>query len=235
VSTSPKHRAAGGVRPRFGRIAVLAAAVAVVVIALAGAATGMLRPDSPSDSSNGTTTAPKSDAAEALRAPLAKSLAEQSSGPPSADVTEAAPVVEEPPAPDPKALPEGTGTGKRIVFSETAQRVWLVAASGEVERTYPVSGSVTDNLHPGTYSVYSTSRWAVGVDDSGVMQYFVRFTKGPTGAAIGFHTIPTKHGVPLQTKKQLGTPQSHGCIRQKTEDAIALWDFAPIGTKVVVI
>ena len=34
------------------------------------------------------------------------------------------------------------------------------------------------------------SRWAVGVDDSGVMQYFVRFTQGPTGAAIGFHIDP---------------------------------------------
>jgi hypothetical protein len=88
---------------------------------------------------------------------------------------------------------------------------------------------------PGTYSVYSRSRWAVGVDDSGVMQYFVRFTQGPTGAAIGFHTIPTKNDVPLQTPAQLGTPQSHGCIRQATPDAIALWDFAPVGTSVVVV
>ena len=104
-----------------------------------------------------------------------------------------------------------------------------------MKRTYLVSGSVTDNLQPGTYSVYSRSRWAVGVDDSGVMQYFVRFTQGPTGAAIGFHTIPTRNGVPLQTRAQLGTPQSHGCIRQATPDAVALWSFAPDGTKVVVV
>jgi lipoprotein-anchoring transpeptidase ErfK/SrfK len=67
------------------------------------------------------------------------------------------------------------------------------------------------------------------------MQYFVRFTRGPTGAAIGFHTIPTKNGVPLQTTAQLGTPQSHGCIRQDMPDAVALWNFAPVGTKVVVV
>jgi lipoprotein-anchoring transpeptidase ErfK/SrfK len=36
----------------------------------------------------------------------------------------------------------------------------------------------------------------------------------------------------VQTAAQLGTPQSHGCIRQEREDAIALWDFAPIGTEV---
>jgi lipoprotein-anchoring transpeptidase ErfK/SrfK len=135
------------------------------------------------------------------------------------------------------ALPAASGQGRRIVFSQSRQRVWLVDdgdRSDAVDRTYAVSGSVYDNLQPGTYSVYSKSRWAVGVDDSGVMQYFVRFTQGPTGAAIGFHSIPTSHDVPLQTRAQLGTPQSHGCIRQDLPDAIALWDFAPVGTKVVV-
>lgn len=132
------------------------------------------------------------------------------------------------------ALPEGSGTGKRVVFDQSDQRVWLVDESGEVRRTYLVSGSLTDNLDPGTYAVYSRSRWAVGVDESGVMEYFVRFTRGDN-AAIGFHTIPTKNGVALQTKAQLGTPQSHGCIRQATADAIALWEFAPDGTTVVVI
>ena len=121
-------------------------------------------------------------------------------------------------------------------FSQHLQRVWLVGAHDDtVQKTYLVSGSVTDNLQPGTYAVYSRSRWATGVDDSGVMQYFVRFTQGPTGAAIGFHSIPTKDGTPLQTTAQLGTPQSHGCIRQWKPDAIALWHFAPVGTRVVVV
>ena len=99
---------------------------------------------------------------------------------------------------------------------------------------YLVSGSVTDNLKPGTYAVYSRSRNAVGIDDSGTMEYFVRFTHGTRGAAIGFHTIPVDEGRPVQTVAELGTPRSHGCIRQAREQAIALWEFAPIGTKVVV-
>jgi len=82
--------------------------------------------------------------------------------------------------------------------------------------------------------VYSRSRWAVGISDSGVMQYFVRFAHGPN-AAIGFHSIPTKNGTPLQTIAQLGTPQSHGCIRQKLADAVRMWDFAGVGTDVVVV
>lgn len=122
-----------------------------------------------------------------------------------------------------------------MVFDQSEQRVWLVNDRERVERTYAVSGSVYDNLHPGTYSVYSRSEQAWGIDDSGTMKYFVRFTKGTNGAAIGFHDIPVKNGEPLQTVAQLGTPLSHGCIRQRRSDAIALWNFAPIGTKVTVV
>jgi hypothetical protein len=132
-------------------------------------------------------------------------------------------------------LPADSGTGKRVVFSQSRQRVWLVAADETVARTYLVSGSVYDNLHPGTFSVYSRSEDAWGVDDSGSMKYFVRFTQGDdTGAAIGFHDIPIKDGRLVQTVAQLGTPLSHGCIRQRRSDAVALWKFAPLGTSVVV-
>lgn len=133
-----------------------------------------------------------------------------------------------------QSLPGRSGKGRRVVFSETAQRVWLVGANGEVRRTYLVSGSIYDNLHPGTYHVYSRSERAWGIDDSGSMQWFVRFTQGPN-AAIGFHSIPELHGRPVQTKEQLGTPLSHGCIRQRLIDAKALWNFAPVGTTVVVV
>lgn len=132
------------------------------------------------------------------------------------------------------ALPAASGTGRRVVFDMAAQRVWLVAADDRVRRTYLVSGSVTDNLDPGTYAVYSRSRHAWGIDDSGTMQYMVRFTRGER-AAIGFHDIPVHRGEPVQTAAQLGTPQSHGCIRQLRRDARALWNFAPLGTKVVVL
>lgn len=163
---------------------------------------------------------------------------------PSADPSETAtaePAVQGPSVPaeaaqaaDPEALPADTGKGRRIVLSEEAQRVWLVREDGSVRRTYLVSGSVEDNLDPGRYAVFSKSRWAVGVDDSGVMEFFVRFAHGQH-AAIGFHTIPTKLGTALQSRAELGTPQSHGCIRQARADAVSLWNFAPEGTPVVVI
>lgn len=129
--------------------------------------------------------------------------------------------------------PQGSGTGRRVVFAIGAQRVWLVGADGRVVRTYLVSGSRTDNLEPGRFEVYSTSRHAVGVDDSGTMQFMVRFAHGPK-AAIGFHDIPVREGRLVQPVAALGTPQSHGCIRQRRADARALWSFAHVGTTVVV-
>jgi lipoprotein-anchoring transpeptidase ErfK/SrfK len=119
-----------------------------------------------------------------------------------------------------------------VVFSQGQQRVWLVDDDGSVVDTYLVSGSVYDNLQPGRYSVYSRSEDAIGVDDSGTMKYFVRFAHGPTGAAIGFHDIPIDNGKLVQTRAQLGTPESHGCVRQYRPDAIELWNFAPLGTEV---
>ena len=131
-------------------------------------------------------------------------------------------------------LPADSGDGRRVVFSEGQQRVWIVAGNGVVRRTYLVSGSLTDNLDPGTYQVYSRSLNAIGIDDSGTMQYFVRFTQGDSGAAIGFHDIPVDEGERVQTVDELGTPTSHGCIRQRTSDAKAMWEFADLGTTVVV-
>ncbi len=132
-----------------------------------------------------------------------------------------------------EALPADSGSGRRVVFDMDRQRVWLVDANDEVQRTYPVSGSVTDNLEAGSYSVYSRSLHAVGIDDSGTMNYMVRFTQGDN-AAIGFHDIPVKDGVPAQTEAALGTPQSHGCVRQARPDAKAMWAFADYGTPVIV-
>jgi lipoprotein-anchoring transpeptidase ErfK/SrfK len=61
----------------------------------------------------------------------------------------------------------------------------------------------------------------------------VRFAHGEN-AAIGFHDIPVDEGEPVQGLDDLGTPLSHGCVRQARPDAKALWRFAPVGSTVVV-
>lgn len=228
-----------GPRPRYGRLAAAGSALAITVVTLLGGV-GLLPDGSRATASSGGVG--PGESASLSGATVPESVPGSSPSLDSPDPT---------PSPHPGGtldgetsdvvapavgLPAGSGTGKRVVFDMSAQRVWLVDPYGgkdEVLSTYLVSGSLTDNLGPGTYAVYSHSRTAIGIDDSGEMEYFVRFTRG-TNAAIGFHSIPTKDGRALQTRAQLGSPQSHGCIRQAMPDAQRLWDFAPVGTKVVV-
>lgn len=225
----PGRRRAAKVRPRYGRLAVLGAALSVTGVAMLGGV-GVL-PSVASGSGDSArpalavaTTTPSSAPATqaAAPAPADKELVAEEPNATHGTVT----------ADDDPPVPANSGEGKRIVFDQSDQRVWLVGEDGSVERTYLVSGSLYDNLFPGTYAVYSKSLQAWGVDDSGTMEYFVRFTHGTNGAAIGFHDIPVDNGRLIQTAAQLGTPQSHGCIRQLRADAIALWEFAPVGTEV---
>jgi lipoprotein-anchoring transpeptidase ErfK/SrfK len=133
------------------------------------------------------------------------------------------------------ALPVGSGSGKRVVFDMSEQRVWLVDDKDQVRRTYLVSGSRVGNLGPGRYEVFSRSAQAVSYTYEETMRFMVRFAHGQQ-ASIGFHDIPrNQSGRPVQTRAQLGNPLSAGCIRQARPDALALWRFAPIGTSVVVV
>ncbi len=245
-----RHRAE--VRPRYGRIAVLGSSLAVTLIAVLGG-TGVL-PSTADDVPRGAAGQVSGAGSSASATPDEETTPTSSSSPSAeveeldepdvrpVEVTPGGTTLEEPDGggeptaagAEDTSLPPDSGAGKRVVFSESRQRVWLVQDGSEVVRTYAVSGSIYDNLEPGTFEVYSRSEDAVGIDDSGTMKYFVRFTQGDTGAAIGFHDIPVLDGERIQTFDQLGTPLSHGCIRQKRSDAIALWDFAPLGTTVVV-
>jgi lipoprotein-anchoring transpeptidase ErfK/SrfK len=211
------------VRPRYGRLAVAATSMSVTAIAVLGGVGAL-----PS-------------AAEGPQQPsvietAADTHAARETGRADADTQRRATVSTTPTASDAAAgnpLPPDSGEGRRVVFSEGQQRVWLVGSGDRVRHTYLVSGSIYDNLDPGTYSVYSRSEQAWGIDDSGSMKYFVRFAHGDN-AAIGFHDIPIDDGGRVQTVAELGTPLSHGCIRQRRADAKLLWAFAPLGTKVVV-
>jgi lipoprotein-anchoring transpeptidase ErfK/SrfK len=133
-------------------------------------------------------------------------------------------------------LPADSGEGRRIVFDITDQQVWLVEDGDQVEHTYLVSGSRYDQLPEGTYEVFSKSEEAVSWTYTETMRYMVRFHRGEN-SNIGFHDIPIykESGEEAQTLSELGTPLSDGCIRQDHEDAKALWDFAPVGTQVVVV
>lgn len=144
------------------------------------------------------------------------------------------------PAPVPAAptvpLPIFSGMGRRIVYDMGAMHVWLVEADGTVARDYPVSGhKARKQPGVGEFWVFSKSRYTGVANSPTRMEFMVRFARGGTGAAIGFHSIPTKHGRPIQSADQLGRSLSAGCVRQEYANAQFLFDWAPEGTKVYVV
>ena len=135
-------------------------------------------------------------------------------------------------------LPEdaGQGTGKRVVYERSSQRVWAVGDDEQIVRSYLVSGSRYRNEVPGWHTVYSRSESALGWDLQADLPYMIRYTQTERGH-IGFHAIPSwrDSGEKLQTIEELGQRLSGGCTRQAIEDAEFLWTFADVGTKVLVL
>jgi hypothetical protein len=127
----------------------------------------------------------------------------------------------------PDALPAGSGTGERVVYSVDDDRVWLVGAGGRVRRTFGVTPSTVDPA-PGTYAVTSRSNRITGSDGIPV-EHVVRFTS-VDGVVIGF-SAAVDDSAPAKTAQGVKT----GGIRESRADGDAMWDFATIGQKVVVV
>jgi len=139
---------------------------------------------------------------------------------------------------DPKMppLPDGSGSGKRLVYDRAGQRVWAVDKNDRVVRSWLVSGSKYGNETPGVHEVYSRSEASTAWNGKAILPHMVRWLKTKIGN-IGFHGIPrhVSDGSRYQTDAELGTRLSGGCQRQADLDADFVWDFAQIGTTVVVL
>jgi hypothetical protein len=124
------------------------------------------------------------------------------------------------------ALPQGSGTGVRVVYALGDSRVWLVGAGGEATRTFPV-GASSASPGPGTYQV--TSRNPSGVGSDGVQVEHVVVFHQDEGVTFGF-SAAMDGGMPDPRAKK-----KTGAVRESRADGTALWEFAQPGTKVVVI
>jgi hypothetical protein len=138
--------------------------------------------------------------------------------------------------PDAPPLPPDTGTGKRVVYSRSGQRVWAVDKNNRVIRSWLVSGSKYNNEVPGVHEVYSRSEVSTAWNGKAFLPHMIRWLKTDIGA-IGFHAIPrhVADGSRYMKDSELGTRLSGGCQRQADADANFMWDFAQVGTKVVVL
>lgn len=138
--------------------------------------------------------------------------------------------------PDAPPLPANSGSGRRVVYERAGQRVWAVDANDQVIRSWLVSGSKYSNEMPGVHTVYSRSDVSTAWNGKAWLPKMIRYQETRIGH-IGFHAIPlhVADNSPYQTEAELGTRLSGGCQRQANADAAFLWDFAQVGTTVVVI
>ncbi|WP_437046785.1 hypothetical protein [Streptomyces sp. enrichment culture] len=127
---------------------------------------------------------------------------------------------------DPTALPAGSGKGERVVYALGDDRVWLVGADNRVQRTFQVVPSSVDPA-PGTYAVTSRSKSVTGSDGVPV-EHVVRFA-GVDGVVIGFSAAVD--GSMPSPRPGVRT----GGIRETRADGDAMWQFATIGQRVVVV
>ncbi len=126
----------------------------------------------------------------------------------------------------PVPVPEGSGTGVRVVYSVGQKRVWLVGDAGQEPKSFPVMPST---VHPkaGTYAVTSRSGSVTGSDGVPI-EHVVRFASAQ-GVVVGFSArLDGATPEPDPNKKT-------GGIRMSRADGDAMWAFATISSKVVVV
>lgn len=130
------------------------------------------------------------------------------------------------PKSDPLVIPADSGTGARVVYALKDRRVWLVDAGEKAGRTFTVMPSTVSPL-PGTYGVTSRSGSIQG-SDGVLIEHVVRFAN-VGDVSVGFSAAQDgSMESPDPTTKT-------GGVRMKRADGNALWTFATVGAKVVVV
>ncbi|MGW7544444.1 hypothetical protein ACWGKQ_25575 [Streptomyces sp. NPDC054770] len=114
------------------------------------------------------------------------------------------------------AVPAASGTGRRIVYSLGAKRVWTVDASDKATRTFAVwPGTVSPD--PGTYTISKTLASTTGSD--GVQIEHILYFAAKSGLSIAFsNAVDGSSPAPAAGKQTSG-------IRMPKADGAALWTF----------
>ncbi|WP_345621690.1 hypothetical protein [Streptomyces ziwulingensis] len=132
-----------------------------------------------------------------------------------------------PSTPPPARVPDGSGTGRRIVYSLGQKRVWLVDASDAGRRTFTVWPG-TASPDPGSYTIGSRTEATTGSD--GVEVENIVYFALADGVNVGF-----SNAVDGSSPPPPAAGATTGGIRLHKADGAAVWKFATAGTQVTVI
>jgi hypothetical protein len=121
-----------------------------------------------------------------------------------------------------------TGSGKWIEVDLSQQRLTLWVGDTVVMSTYISSGKAATPTEIGEFAIYSKTPLTTMTGTILGEYYYVPNIKWVSyfDGGEAFHGTYWHHN--------FGHPMSHGCINMTEADAKTLYDFAPIGTKVIV-
>ncbi len=134
-------------------------------------------------------------------------------------------------------FPRDTHHGRRIVYDKALMTVWVMGERDQVIGRYPVVGRF-DRPVMGTYRIFSKSKIAYNPNSKVTFNHMMRFTYGPdTKSPIGLHAIPRYYdGTAMHSVKQLGLAiAAGGCVRLSEEAAAAIYKWAKVGDRVIVL
>lgn len=135
--------------------------------------------------------------------------------------------TEKPKAPaEPLAVPADSGAGARVVYALKDRRVWIVDAREKSLRTFTVMPSSVSPL-PGAYRVTSRSGSIKGSDGVPI-EHVVRFAN-VEDVAVGFSAAQD------DSMQRPDPTTKTGGVRMRRADGDALWTFATVGVKIVVV
>lgn len=122
-------------------------------------------------------------------------------------------------------------TGKYVDVDRSAQTMTLFE-DGKVVATHLIStGREGMETPAGTYAVQNKSSRAWSRQYELFMPYWMAFT---ADGKYGIHELPEWPGGARETARHLGTPVSHGCVRLGHDTARTVYDWADLGTPVVI-
>lgn len=142
-----------------------------------------------------------------------------------------APVVTSSSQPDDQVV--GAGKGKRIEIDLSEQKLKMIENGKVISIRSISSGKASMPTPTGEFKTRNKIVSAYSKPYDLYMEYWMAFS---TDGSYGLHSLPywkTKNGGRYyEGASHIGTPVSHGCIRQTLAEAKSLYDWAPVGTPV---
>lgn len=120
--------------------------------------------------------------------------------------------------------------GKYIEVDLSSQRLYIFQNGQRLGSYLISSGSSTYPTPTGRYQVSSKSLNAYSAKYDLYMPYWMAFI----GSRYGIHELPEYANGYKEGQEYLGQPVSHGCIRLGVGAAAAVYNFAPVGTPVII-